>query len=429
MPAMKKKRKQWKFSYIILAFFCIFYYCSNKKESEKNIKTNKNMNDKSYKKGTFGYDVDFMQQHQDDILMLKNDTGTAQLIISPEWQARVITSTSKGKNGLSYGWINYDLIESGEKQERMNAFGGEERFWLGPEGGQFSLFFKPGTEFKYENWYVPKPIDTEPFQLVEANDTAAYFKKQMELTNYAETTFKILVEREIHLLSTQDIKSKIGIGPDRSLKIVGFESKNTITNTGDNEWNKKTGMPSIWILGMYVPSPDVTVIIPFRTGDFDELGPIINSGYFGAVPDDRLNIKENTIFFKADGNYRSKIGIPPKRAKKFTGSYDQRKKVLTLINYSLPADKTDYVNSLWEKQDKPFSGDAINAYNDGKVEDGSQLGPFYELESSSPAANLKPGEKLTHIHRTIHIQGHEDKLNAIAKYTLGVGIDTIKDAF
>ena len=77
----------------------------------------------------------------------------------------------------------------------------------------------------------------------------------------------------------------------------------------------------------------------------------------------------------------------------------------------LPEGKTDYVNSKWEIQKDPFSGDAINAYNDGPVEDGTQMGPFYELESSSPAANLKPGEKLLHRQRIFHFEGSEKQLS------------------
>jgi hypothetical protein len=47
-----------------------------------------------------------------------------------------------------------------------------------------------------------------------------------------------------------------------------------------------------------------------------------------------------------------------------------------------------YVNSMWEKQKEPYSGDAINAYNDGSPAPGEPpLGPFYELETSSPAAS------------------------------------------
>ena len=44
-----------------------------------------------------------------------------------------------------------------------------------------------------------------------------------------------------------------------------------------------------------------------------------------------------------------------------------------------------YLNQEWNLDGDPFIGDAVNAYNDGPLEDGSQMGPFYELESVSPA--------------------------------------------
>ena len=56
------------------------------------------------------------------------------------------------------------------------------------------------------------------------------------------------------------------------------------------------------------------------------------------------------------------------------------------------------------------------------------MGPFYELESSSPAAALAPGKSLTHIHRTIHLSGPESALDSVARTTLGVSIADIKTA-
>jgi hypothetical protein len=57
------------------------------------------------------------------------------------------------------------------------------------------------------------------------------------------------------------------------------------------------------------------------------------------------------------------------------------------------------------------------------------MGPFYELESSSPAAALEPGATLSHVHRTFHLQGPEKDLDGIAKAVLGVTIEQIKSAF
>jgi hypothetical protein len=89
----------------------------------------------------------------------------------------------------------------------------------------------------------------------------------------------------------------------------------------------------------------------------------------------------------------------------------------------------DYVNSMWEIQDHPYRGDVVNSYNDGPPEPGAKpLGPFYELETSSPAAVLKPGQTIMHLHRTFHLQGSETDLDSIAKATLGVSIQEIKSA-
>jgi hypothetical protein len=45
------------------------------------------------------------------------------------------------------------------------AFGGKERFWIGPEGGPFSWYFKPGVEQVYANWDVPAFIDSDAFEV------------------------------------------------------------------------------------------------------------------------------------------------------------------------------------------------------------------------------------------------------------------------
>src|SRR6185503_2704940 len=138
-------------------------------------------------KGTFGYDQDFLKQYHKDLIVLGDDNS--KLIIAPAYQGRVMTSTADGDKGVSFGWINHDLIASQKPSEHMNAVGGEERFWLGPEGGQFSIYFKKGADFKFDNWYVPKEIDTEPFELVSSTKNEAVFKKQIHLENYSGNKF------------------------------------------------------------------------------------------------------------------------------------------------------------------------------------------------------------------------------------------------
>jgi hypothetical protein len=135
-------------------------------------------------------------------------------------------------------------------------------------------------------------------------------------------------------------------------------------------------------------------------------------------------VNDGVLYFAADANHRSKIGIPPRRAKPVLGSYDAANRVLTLVQFTLPKGASRYVNSMWEIQKDPFSGDVVNSYNDGPA-GGKQLGRFYELESSSPALALKPGETGSHTHRTLHVTGDEAALDTVARAVLGVVLKDI----
>jgi len=375
----------------------------------------------------FGEDLNFLKKHT-GVVVLSDKTGSAQIAIVPAYQGRVMTSTAQGPDGISFGWINKKLIASGKIQKHMNAFGGEERFWIGPEGGQFALYFAPGVPFDLDHWQVPLVIDTEPFELVSKTADTAVFAKTCTLQNYSKTKFDIKIDRTIRLLSKNAAAEKLKINLPDSVNAVAYEALSKITNTGRKKWSKKTGLLSIWILSMFNPSPETTVVIPFKPGPESSLGPKVNDAYFGKVPAERLVVKDDRLFFKADGKYRSKIGLSPLRAKPVCGSYDAKNNCLTIIQYSKPKGVTDYVNSMWKIQDKPFAGDVVNSYNDGPNELGELLGPFYEIESSSPALELAPGRAVSHTHRVFHFTGPEPELNKIAVTALNVTLDEIKNA-
>jgi hypothetical protein len=408
---------------IILSSF--YLSCSRTTDKQENVIS---MDGQTFTKGTFGYDLAFLNRYIHPVV-LKNASGTAQVVVCPEWQGRVMTSTARGLEGCSFGWINYGLISSGILQEHINAFGGEDRLWLGPEGGQFSWYFKKGSPFDFNNWFVPKETDTEPFDLITSGAGSVSFRKDMHLVNYSGNGFDIRIDRSVSLLDSSQIEEMLGITLDRSINAVAYKGENIITNTGSMSWTTETGMPSIWILDMFSPSPGVTVVIPFRKGPEQVLGKIVTDDYFGKIPSDRLIVGDSLMFFKADGKHRGKLGISPLRALPVAVSYDAENKSLTVVSFTLHEGVTDYVNSLWEIQKDPFSGDAVNSYNDGPLEDGSQMGPFYELESSSPAAALGPGESLAHVHSVFHFQGEEEMLSVITKKILGVSVVEIKNIF
>jgi hypothetical protein len=407
---------------LFAVFIVALASCNNSDNNTPEVKKDPTSNKEV--KRNFGEDLRFLRQYHKDLVILGNDSAGAQVIIAPGYQGRVMTSTAEGDTGLSFGWINHELIASGKPAEHINAFGGEERFWLGPEGGQFSIYFKKGTAFKFENWFVPKEIDSEPFTLLSSTNSAATFEKEMHLENYSGNKFDLVVDRSIHLLTKPAIDAALGIQIPAGVKAVAFESDNSITNKGSNVWDKKTGMLSIWILSMMNASGRTTVAVPYKQGDSTTLGKIVTDDYFGKVPADRLKVENGLMLFKADANHRSKIGVSPARALPVAGSYDAVNNVLTIAQFSLPGGTTDYVNSLWKIQDHPFSGDAVNSYNDGPI-DGKQMGRFYEVESSSPAAALAPGKSIHHMHRIIHLRGSKGDLDKIAVKLFGVGVDEI----
>jgi Family of unknown function (DUF6786) len=238
------------------------------------------------------------------------------------------------------------------------------------------------------------------------------------------------VDRTVRLLAASDAAAALGQPMGAAVHVVAFESSNTIANVGTTAWKPDSGLVSVWILGQFNPSPDTTITIPFAAGPESALGPVVNDAYFGKVPSERLAVKGSVILFKGDGQYRSKIGLSPSRALSVAGSYDAATRVLTLVQFTRPVDARGYVNSMWEIQREPYKGDTLNSYNDGPAAPGQPpLGPFYELESSSPALSLTPGGTYTHVHRTFHLVGPEADLDRIARDRLKVSLAELTGAF
>lgn len=378
---------------------------------------------------SFKDDIEFLQKYS-DAFVLKEPSGMGQIIVVPQYQGRIMTSTLSGELGKGYGWVNYDLISSGKIDERFNAFGGEDRFWLGPEGGQYSLYHKAGGPFSLDNWYVPPQVDTQPFRIESKSDMQVDLSAEFSISNYSNTMFKVRVDRRIRIFDQSEILGNLGLETLENCSVVGFASENRLKNIDTVAWDKEKGLMSIWILGMYNPGDHVVIVLPYYQGGVGSLGEVVNDQYFGEVPGNRLRSSNGVVYFKGDGKYRSKIGLNWMRAKDLLGSYDPDQQVLTLVRYNKPVEEADYLKAMWEIMEDPYNGDVINSYNDGKPDpDREPLGPFYELETSSPVRELQPGEEMMHMHQTYHIYGPENQLSHITEKLFSVKIQNIKDAF
>ena len=367
--------------------------------------------------GMFGHDVDFLRAHDTGLVILGE--GDDQVVVSPKYQGKVFTSTDSGSYGRSFGWIHYKAFDP-PVDSHMNAYGGENRLWLGPEGGRFSLFFPPGSKMEFANWKTPAAFDTEPWAVTMRNDSVVGLRKAMRLVNYAGDTLQLRIDRTVMLFTPAEIENSLSISHADSVKMVGYATVNMLTNTGKLIWTDSTGMPCLWLLDMFNPSPATTIIIPFHSEAGDTSKPA-TTDYFGEISPDRITFRGSVLYFKADGNSRGKLGVHPGRAKNRIGSYDAAGKVLTITEYDIDP-KARYLNQEWNTVKPPFSGDAVNAYNDGPLAGGGQMGPFYELESVSPAAYLAPEDRLVHRHFVYHFTGPEAALDAICRKVLGVGL-------
>jgi hypothetical protein len=399
--------------FYVLVLFCAA--CNN--SYQKKSVTDSSVN------GTYAYDAAFLKKYSQKLIELENEEGNAKILLSADYQGRVMTSTATGDSGTSYGWINYNLIASGEKKKQFNAVGGEERFWMGPEGGQYSIYFKAGDSFNIAHWQVPPIIDTVSYDVKQSDKTQAVFTKKASLINYTGTRFDITIERKITLLNKDQVSGKLKTEIPVNINFVAYQTENTITNSGAADWKKENGLLSVWLLGMFTPTAQTIVIIPFHPQK--DARTFITDNYFGEIPAERLQVRDSILFFTCDGKYRSKIGLSPLITKAIAASFDFKNNMLTLVIPSI--DKQGmYVNSKWEIQKEPYKGDVINSYNDGPLQDGSQLGPFYEIESSSPAKELKKGEQLEYRQVTCHLQGDYNSLRQFAKQLLSVDLDEIK---
>jgi hypothetical protein len=368
---------------------------------------------------TFEDDVAFLTAHG-HVVTLESKSG-GRVAVSVKYQGRVMTS-AVAPGGRSLGFVHRAFIENGQTGTPFDNYGGEDRFWLGPEGGQYGLFFPPGAAFAFDAWQTPRDMQQDPWTIASRSATELGLTRTMKLVNWTGTPFAVDVSRTIRVLDAAEAAKHLGAAVDAGIAWIAFESVNRITNAGDATWEPDKGLVSVWILGMFAPAPDAHIVVPF-----DPLGQgaIVNDRYFGKVPPERLVVreKEGVVVLTADGHYRSKIGVGPGRARQVAGSYSASENLLTLVQYDESPRGKRYVNSMWEQQQDPYGGDVVNAYNDGPTAPGKpSLGGFYELETSSPAAALGPRESLVHTHRTFHFVGPREALEPIARRLLGVSL-------
>src|SRR5262245_20401185 len=160
---------------------------------------------------TYMEDTDFLEK-PGKLYVLTSSSG-AKVAASAQYQARVMTS-AVDLGGRSLGWINREFIESGRSGTAFDNYGGEDRFWLGPEGGQYALYFAPGKPFVFENWRTPAALQEGTWEVKESGSDRVIFTRSMALSNYAGRRFTIEVERKVRVLADAAVAARRGVDID-----------------------------------------------------------------------------------------------------------------------------------------------------------------------------------------------------------------------
>lgn len=355
------------------------------------------------------------------VYRLEGERGSA-VLVAPSLNGRILTS--KVGEVESLGFVSLSDIEQGDSRAPFNNFGGQDRFWIGPEAGMYGLFFKPGDDFDRQSWRAPPHLNRGAMNVESASASHLSMRRDMRFINYAGSRFEVRIEREVRMIPSSDLREELGVEIPADLNFVGSYSMNTMVNIGETAWNRDNGALCIWILGQYRAGPNVLAIAPFRDLPEDQDGPVFNDDYFGRVSDespDRIARVDQAVVFRADARREGKFGLPPERCKGLAGSFDPDKNLLVVVKFDQHDEGEHYASFSWKYPNpEPYRGDLLQVYNAN-----SETHAFYELESVSPCRELEPGQKISHRHANFAFQGDREALAELARKVLGVDLDRV----
>jgi hypothetical protein len=373
----------------------------------------------------FSEAVELIYDSGNHAIVLNAQRSPASVLLAPELVGRVMCSTFDRNGGLANAWINKTAIQLGKVDPVFNNFGGEERFWLAPEGGPFGLEFGK-KESKFENYCVQPGMSTIAYKVSAQDDKSAVMEADLCLENHNGTQFELRVQRRISLVESCPYTQAAG----GIIELAGFQSENTVLNIGTKAWTKAGGTISMWCLGQLLEHPHLSIIVPVRPGWGAESSPPTVDEYFkdfcidGKFPSNRRANFDSFVLLKADGAVRGKVGIKRERAAGRLGSYDPDANCLTIVDHDFYPE-LEYPTGFWKDYENAFDGDALSVYIDGPEYPGGRLGVSYELETLSPALFLRPQEEFSYRNRTFHLRGNPQDLEVISQRFLGPSLSQI----
>ncbi|MDR2757144.1 MAG: hypothetical protein LBC20_15715 [Planctomycetaceae bacterium] len=327
------------------------------------------------------------------ILELCNQIG-GRIVICPDWNGNVMTSTCDGIDGNSFGLINVNAIDAGKTDWFYNSYGGEDQLIFFPESGMFV-------------------IDSMPQHPV------VRMRRSVKLNTVHGNHAEFDLIRTVRLLERYEVHETFGNAAAISLdqmdvSFVGFVTANSIVNSAvrSPSWAHPI---SIQIRGMFNSGQSTVAIVPFQPAEEPESEASIGTDFFGSSPHGRLRFLPSAVLLRADGKYRCQVTVPRKRAKPFLGTLDFREGTLTLVTFDML--ELPYSDELEQE---------VRAYNHGPTFLGeTEFAPFYEFNIFSLISELPHGETRTFHQYTLHINADNQTLTYLVQEVLGVEYEQV----
>ena len=362
--------------------------------------------------------------------------GDRRVLVVPELNGDVITATAGGAAGTAFGWMNPAFYADGYDDRVFRNPGALNRWWVGPEGGRWSFFHSPHREQKLERWRVPRAINRGAMEVRETRGSQLVMQGSYSLDNWQRTPFSIWVQRTVELLDNDGTWGILGLDPRvHGASVVGLRTHDCIANTGEKTWSNQTGLISLWVLSQFPQGERGVILLPFKTGNPKQLGPMPKTDFFGPLSAEQCVVDERGCVFLrscSSAGFCGQIGVCPERATGWQAALqhygDPSQDLLFVVHAELCSGlgRMNYLSNVWDPAADPREGEAEYCYTDT----GSALGGygyFGELETVSPAKQSDPckSPEARNLHAHVHTifvmqRGDSGNLEEIAAALFGI---------
>jgi hypothetical protein len=374
--------------------------------------------------------IALLRDTNNETVILQGPQNNHRLVVAPQLVGRVMASTMTGDQGTIQGWVNQSALEAGAVDPVFNNYGGEERFWLGPDGTSQGLFFRK-KPFTWDNFYVPEPMSAQLFETIALapDHHSITMQARWKLSNLMGAKFHFEITRTITILDACPYANGLG----DKINYIGFQSDNLVRNVSSSPITPDTGAVSMWLLGNFMQHRRNILILPLTPSPISPALSPIRDEYFrffcagGKLPENRLQNSAGFSLIKADGAFGAKFGIAKTGLIDRLGAIDLDADELIIIDYDFYPDM-DYLTNYWREADNLLDGDAANISIAGPPSSHpvipESLG--YELETLSPGLFLAPGQSFHFRNRTFRFSGPQNAIDLVCHRHLHASRTTLE---